>query len=83
MSDNGVEPKEERSPFTSTWTVEWKDKTSHVVSTQGENDYSQALSLFNELSSSGKEVVLYEIRTPEGRSVCPTKKNPNSKQCND
>lgn len=63
MSDNGVEPKEERSPFTSTWTIEWKDKASHVVNTQRENDYPQALSLFNELSSSGIDVVLYEIRT--------------------
>lgn len=76
MSDNGVEPKEERSPFTSTWTVEWKDKTSHVVSTQGENDYSQALSLFNELSSSGKEVVLYEIRTLRADPSAQPKKIP-------
>ena len=59
MSDNGVEPKEERSPFTSTWTIEWNDKNSHVVNTEKETDYPQALSLFNELSSSGKEVVLY------------------------
>ena len=76
MSDNGVEPKEERSPFTSTWTVEWKDKTSHVVSTQGENDYSLALSLFNELSSSGKQVVLYEIRTPMADPSAQPKKIP-------
>ncbi|MGB7958863.1 MAG: hypothetical protein WCF46_03130, partial [Nitrososphaeraceae archaeon] len=76
MSDNGVEPEEERSPFTSTWTVEWKDKTSHVVSTQGENDYSLALSLFNELSSSGKEVVLYEIRTPRADPSAQPKKIP-------
>lgn len=76
MSDNGVEPKEERSPFTSTWTIEWKDKISHVVNTQKENDYSQALSLFNELSSSGKEVVLYEIRTPIADPSAQPKKIP-------
>jgi hypothetical protein len=76
MADNGVEPKEERSPFTSTWTVEWKDKTSQVVNTQGENDYSQALSLFNELSSSGKEVVLYELRTPMAEPSAQPKKIP-------
>ena len=76
MSDNGVEPKEERSPFTSTWTIEWKDKTDHVVNTQKENDYPQALSLFNDLSSSGKEVVLYEIRTPIADPSAPPKKIP-------
>ena len=76
MSDNGVEPKEERSPFTSTWTIEWKDKTGHVVNTQKEDDYPQALSLFNELSSSGKEVVLYEIRTPIADPSAQPKKIP-------
>ena len=76
MSDNGVEPNEERSPFTSTWTIEWKDKASHVVNTQTENDYSQALSLFNELSSSGIDVVLYEIRTPIADPSAQPKKIP-------
>ena len=76
MSDNGVEPKEERSPFTSTWTIEWKDKASHVVNTQTENDYPQALSLFNELSSSGIDVVLYEIRTPIADPSAQPKKIP-------
>lgn len=64
MSDNGVEPKEERSSFISTWTIEWKEESSHVVNTQKESDYPQALGLFNQLSRSGKDVVLYEIRTP-------------------
>jgi hypothetical protein len=76
MSDNGVEPKEERSQFTRTWTIEWEDKTSHVIDTQNENDYPQALSLFNELSSSGKEVVLYEIRTPIADPSAQPKKIP-------
>jgi hypothetical protein len=76
MSDNGVEPKEERSPFTSTWTIEWKDKASQVVNTQRENDYPQALSLFNELSSSGNDVVLYEIRTPIADPSAQPKKIP-------
>ena len=76
MSDNGVEPNEERSPFTSTWTIEWKDKASHVVNTQRENDYPQALSLFNELSSSGIDVVLYEIRTPIADPSAQPKKIP-------
>ena len=76
MSDNGVEPKEERSPFTSTWTIEWNDKNSHVVNTEKETDYPQALSLFNELSSSGKEVVLYEIRTPIADPSAQPKKIP-------
>ncbi|MGA7369972.1 MAG: hypothetical protein WBX01_12655 [Nitrososphaeraceae archaeon] len=76
MSDNGVEPKEERYPFTSTWTIEWKDKVSHVVNTQEENDYTKALSLFNELSSSGKDVVLYEIRTPIADPSAQPKKIP-------
>ncbi len=76
MSDNGVEPKEERSTFTSTWTVEWKDETSHVVNTEKENAYPQALILFNELSSSGKEVVLYEIRTPIADPAAQPKKIP-------
>ena len=76
MSDNGVEPNEERSPFTSTWTIEWKDKASHVVNTQRENDYPQALSLFNELSSSGVDVVLYEIRTPIADPSAQPKKIP-------
>jgi hypothetical protein len=76
MSDNGVEPKEERSPFTSTWAIEWKDKISHVVNTQKEDDYPQALSLFNELTSSGKEVVLYEIRTPIADPSAQPKKIP-------
>ena len=76
MSDNGVEPNEERSPFTSTWTIEWKDKASHVVNTQRENDYPQALSLFNELSTSGIDVVLYEIRTPIADPSAQPKKIP-------
>jgi hypothetical protein len=76
MSDNGVEPKEERSPFTSTWTIEWRDGSSQVVNTQKEDDYPQALSLFNELSSSGKEVVLYEIRTPIADPSAQPKKIP-------
>ncbi len=76
MSDNGVEPKEERSPFTSTWAIEWKDKISNVVNTQKEDDYPQALSLFNELTSSGKEVVLYEIRTPIADPSAQPKKIP-------
>jgi hypothetical protein len=76
MSDNGAEPKEEQSSFTSTWTIEWKDKSSHVVNTQKETTYSQALSLFNELSRSGKEVVLYEIRTPIGDPSAQAKKIP-------
>lgn len=76
MSDNGVEPKEERSPFTSTWTIEWKDGSSPVVNTQNEDDYPQAVSLFNELSSSGKEVVLYEIRTPVADPSAQPKKIP-------
>lgn len=76
MSDNGVEPEEERSTFTSTWTIEWKDDTSHVVNTENENEYPQALSLFNELSNSGKEVVLYEIRTPIADPAAQPKKIP-------
>lgn len=64
MTDNGVEPKEERSTFTRTWSIEWKEKTSQTVKTEQASDYPQALSLFNELSVSGKEAVLYEIRTP-------------------
>jgi hypothetical protein len=76
MSDNGVEPKGERSTFTRTWTIEWKDKTSQIVNTQQENDYPQALSLFNELSASGMEVVLYEIRTPIADPSAQPKKIP-------
>jgi hypothetical protein len=76
MSGNGVEPKEEPSPFTSTWAIEWKDKISHVVNTQEENDYPRALSLFNELTSVGKEVVLYEIRTPIADPSAQPKKIP-------
>lgn len=76
MTDNGVEPKEERSTFTSTWSIEWKEKTSQIVKTQHESDYPQALSLFNELSVSGKEVVLYEIRTPIADPSAHPKKIP-------
>lgn len=76
MSDNGVEPKEERSSFISTWTIEWTEKSSHVVNTQKENDYSQALNLFNQLSRSGKDVVLYEIRRPVDDPSAQPKKIP-------
>jgi hypothetical protein len=76
MSDNGVEPKGERSTFTRTWAIEWKDKTSQIVNTQQENDYPHALSLFNELSASGMEVVLYEIRTPIADPSAEPKKIP-------
>lgn len=76
MSDNGVEPKGGRSTFTSTWSIEWKDKASQIVNTQPENDYPQALSLFNELSASGMEVVLYEIRTPIADPSAQPKKIP-------
>lgn len=62
LSDNGVEPEEERSQFKSNWTVEWKDDAGQIAKTQEESDYSQALRLFNELSGVGKDVVLYEIR---------------------
>jgi hypothetical protein len=76
MSDNGAEPKEEGSKFISTWAIEWKDKVSHVVNTQKETDYPQALGLFNELTSSGKEVVLYEIRTSISDPSAQPKKIP-------
>lgn len=76
MSDNGVEPKEERSSYISTWTIEWTEKSSHVVNTQKESDYSQALNLFDQLSRSGKDVVLYEIRTPVADPSSHPKKIP-------
>lgn len=62
LSDNGIEP-EERSRFRISWTVEWKDDSGQIAKTNEQDDYSKALSSFNELSSLGREVVLYELRT--------------------
>jgi hypothetical protein len=63
LSDNGIEPEEERSRFKISWTVEWKDDSGQIAKMNEQEDYSQALSSFNELSSLGRDVVLYELRT--------------------
>jgi hypothetical protein len=76
LSDHGGEPEEDQSQFKSSWAVEWKDEEKNTVETKEENEYPRALTLFNELSGSGKDVVLYELRTLVANTSAQPRKIP-------
>jgi hypothetical protein len=60
-NNRGSEPENDSRPLVKSWIIEWHGTFGKTSSTEKDN-YNEALNIFNEKTTDGKDAILYELQ---------------------